>query len=684
MGWLYGIPDFSLGQNFTYFNDLLIKKPYNSDLGYLKKRTTYWAAYSSFSQGLSSLSNIESINQAIDFLRDVAQSERQKEISAVKLYCKKNKEQFPFLEEELTEENILKDPEGFYLKLTATLNKARLQTKQYIQELKRIQANVRTKTGLQDYFKDDYRYRLSGDLSSFLKKIIGTYQGREKNENTYANDLHQAAFDIIKESNLLEQIQSNEDFAAISSAILIDLEKRLQEKFDSLQDYRSGHSDLAQLEKQILEGVKRNYLDEIKYYNKESNDPIIRAISDIHSDEFLRITYNVKTLLGIKSYDVNTKKYEQQIENIKQFSRKRSSDTKEARNINSTIKKTLDDYKGTPLNTLTFKSLKGQSIHGNIFEIINSIFDENGIGGGKNAVDLFTIACDYEIKPDDKIINEMLQRLIGEVSSIQTNASSDDKNIVKDLRNVIKTMNDNINTEINRLETLLESMNKESGEFFVFHESLKLYSSIETQNYKKWGGHAGFTGRSLNILTAIDFIYAAAEEVGIMTPASRELLAFMGLNLANGAVGNGNSEPLENYFSIFAGMLMFDDVVNMAKEARNVLPQTTVKQVHLYNLNGVYVPASMVLSYVYDATSLAISQFDDSYGAKATISYNGADSVITNWLNGTNRGKNKDESSNYYTAGEWSRVGAAVASSTKVTISFMAAFLNFINQLSNL
>jgi len=57
-----------------------------------------------------------------------------------------------------------------------------------------------------------------------------------------------------------------------------------------------------------------------------------------------------------------------------------------------------------------------------------------------------------------------------------------------------------------------------------------------------------------------------------MTPASRELLTFMGLNLANGAVGNGNSGPLENYFSIFAGMLMFDDVVNMAKEAENILP----------------------------------------------------------------------------------------------------------------
>lgn len=126
MGWLYGIPDFSLGQNFTYFNDLLVKQPYNSELGYLKKRTTYWNAYGAFSQGISSLSNVEPINQAIDFLKDVAQNERQKEIAAVKLYCKKNKEQFPFLEEELTEENILKDPESFYLKLTATLNKARL------------------------------------------------------------------------------------------------------------------------------------------------------------------------------------------------------------------------------------------------------------------------------------------------------------------------------------------------------------------------------------------------------------------------------------------------------------------------------------------------------------------------------------------------------------------------------
>jgi hypothetical protein len=58
-------------------------------------------------------------------------------------------------------------------------------------------------------------------------------------------------------------------------------------------------------------------------------------------------------------------------------------------------------------------------------------------------------------------------------------------------------------------------------------------------------------------------------------------------------------------------MVMFDDLANMAKEAVSMInafsPSGKIMQIHLYNLNGIYVPASMILSYISDAVDTTYS-----------------------------------------------------------------------------
>jgi len=97
---------------------------------------------------------------------------------------------------------------------------------------------------------------------------------------------------------------------------------------------------------------------------------------------------------------------------------------------------------------------------------------------------------------------------------------------------------------------------------FIYHESLKLYSSVETGNSKD----KGFHGRSMNILSFIDFMDSAAVD-GFSLAISHNLMSFIALNLMPNAVAAQLKDPLESYFSIFAGLLMFDDVRNMALEA---------------------------------------------------------------------------------------------------------------------
>jgi len=70
----------------------------------------------------------------------------------------------------------------------------------------------------------------------------------------------------------------------------------------------------------------------------------------------------------------------------------------------------------------------------------------------------------------------------------------------------------------------------------------------------------------MNILSFIDYMDTASIE-DFSLVINRDLLNFLALNLSPNAAAASAKGPLEDYFSIFAGLLMFDDVHNIALEA---------------------------------------------------------------------------------------------------------------------
>jgi len=100
------------------------------------------------------------------------------------------------------------------------------------------------------------------------------------------------------------------------------------------------------------------------------------------------------------------------------------------------------------------------------------------------------------------------------------------------------------------------------------------------------------------ILNYIDTLYTIPSD--IFTPPDKENLYFLALNLADAASGNADvRESLRYYLSIFAGLIMFEDVERIALDIKAGLTTSVVKNIHLYKLNGIYVPSSMILSYTY-------------------------------------------------------------------------------------
>jgi len=63
-------------------------------------------------------------------------------------------------------------------------------------------------------------------------------------------------------------------------------------------------------------------------------------------------------------------------------------------------------------------------------------------------------------------------------------------------------------------------------------------------------------------MSYIDDLYSMSNSTTF--PLSREDLGFIAINLMPGAAAADFKDPLEKYLSLYAGMVMFDDLANMA------------------------------------------------------------------------------------------------------------------------
>ena len=143
-------------------------------------------------------------------------------------------------------------------------------------------------------------------------------------------------------------------------------------------------------------------------------------------------------------------------------------------------------------------------------------------------------------------------------NTIEEEAKLQRDNRKSDLTNAIKEMNTSIQTTINTLNTILKD-NKIPEDLFIYHESLKLYTQVEEHKVSE------FHGREMQALNLLDNLYSI-NNMSDLKLVNESIMRGAILNLSSLAIG-ANAKPLiENYLSIFAGMLMFDDLGVMAND----------------------------------------------------------------------------------------------------------------------
>lgn len=199
-----------------------------------------------------------------------------------------------------------------------------------------------------------------------------------------------------------------------------------------------------------------------------------------------------------------------------------------------------------------------------------------------------------------------------------------------------------------------------------FHDNVKSYDTIDTKTKAFSGGSVGKDLRE--VLTNFTNMLSIA---GYGTTAyDQEWLYTAIINTGKGLMGESLKGSLEEYLSSLMGLLLFDDAYFAVQEGTSFLKNNLINSsvrggIHLYNLGGQYVPTSYILNETYKSLIGVLSSVDLSNGVKVSIKA---------------RPAQKKKFSN---PEDWASERDASLSEANISVSFMANFLTFLDNLAS-
>jgi len=137
------------------------------------------------------------------------------------------------------------------------------------------------------------------------------------------------------------------------------------------------------------------------------------------------------------------------------------------------------------------------------------------------------------------------------------------------------------------------------GNCYVIEDSTKNYISLygkTIQNNLADSMHGGSLGP--NVTDQINKIAGLASIGGITFPDAQWLISVI-INTGPGMIASEQKNRIEEYLASFATILLFDDQINIVKEAYKKLkesfPPSSVEKIHIFSVNDGYYPISFIL-----------------------------------------------------------------------------------------
>ena len=235
------------------------------------------------------------------------------------------------------------------------------------------------------------------------------------------------------------------------------------------------------------------------------------------------------------------------------------------------------------------------------YKIANEISNSVVVGGSGGKIDVSSFLLgefDININFKTKLIQDIL-------NSINQNTQEDFGAAGDNFLKAYRELNEYIEEQRRSGQDIKDS--------FILHTSAKDYYSTATDEFK---GFKGGTYQGLQIFDSLEALAGAG-----FGEADIQWLKACAVNTSKSAVGASIKSSLEEYISIFATMLLFDDGVTIAKETVTKA-QTSFQPVnvlHLFNLNGFYVPSSYLLRELHTRLTNAVNNLPANKIVKAKI-----------------------------------------------------------------
>ena len=242
-------------------------------------------------------------------------------------------------------------------------------------------------------------------------------------------------------------------------------------------------------------------------------------------------------------------------------------------------------------------------------------------------------------------------------------------------------------TYYKNLKIQLEQDGKTADEINSILNDLKNTFKISTtvKEYDKYDNDLGFFGGSLggSLEHQVNNLLDMMSYGGITLPDYQWLMLAI-YNCSKGTIGGETLKNiLEDFFSSFAVMLLFDDAGQQAEyiktQAYNNIKTASNKALHLYILNGFYFPASFILELTYN--SLAKGQEILNSTIHLSNLSNGSRLHIINNVSEDNMVTSKDG----VVGGphDWGHTVSANAHSIQLQLTFLAGFLDILEKIQD-
>lgn len=607
----------------------------------------------------------DKISQAINFLDQIAENERQKEIRIVNTYInklknnskllnilKKNNTEFDFQEfinnlQQISSSDINNPPstqdiEKYYKELTILINSTRNTLKRFQQRIKEL-LNIDSEASIY--------LQLQNDLQNLIFEKQEEQKNRKKLKTT---EEHQKFSKLIKgyiqqyiKDKLTDNINFLYDPIGTMAGIMIDFYDYIAPFYNAI----IKEEDSAKREVQI-EKLWGKYIRARDRFLKK-----LEAQDRTMEKELDSIRNTIITTNEVRAGDKSQKTIKDLIDILSQHEINKQSGGQ----IES-------DSSQTP--EITWKFSQTQNLSSFIYEIIEALRKQGYKIKGSAATDVLIIDLGkIEMNGTISTIKDEIAEKVKRIGNLQNQRNSrlgviDESGKITDLVRLYKKSNSDLQGEIEKLINQLGGRENLTTDIFIYHESLKLYARIEDKTTKE------FHGRKIAIYNALDSLYASNIPL-----VNKNLLYGIANNLSEGAIAHHLIDPVATYFSIFAGLLMFDDIANMAREAASQaasnLQQHDVQNIHLYLLNDIYVPGSYILKMVSNAMKDGFQNFSPKSIAYASIETGNVKSEFA-----------KIKNSNLTLQDKWNQLADFSAAHTKVQITFLTAFFQFIEDIN--